>query len=273
MALCTPDWLLERVALGELPADALADARERLEREPEGAARLGRLEEDSRRTLERHPPAAVAAEVERRRAHLARVEAARNSEAGGWHGLSLGMPVAASLVLLLLSTGRERPVPNPSPSPATWAATERVTERIKGTPMLRVHRQVSVHGEPELLADHARARRGDVLQLSYVAGGRPYGVVVSVDGRGAVTLHHPATVTGSTALTASEAVALAHAYELDDAPGFERFVFVTSMEPLDVALVLEAARTLARQPSEARSRPLPLPDTLAQTSFTLDKVP
>ncbi|NMO17758.1 ActD protein [Pyxidicoccus fallax] len=274
MALCIPDWLLERVALGELPPDALADARARLEREPDGAARLARLEEDSRRTLERHPPATVAAEVERRRASLARVEAAREAAREGRGDVSLGVPVAASLVLLFLTAGQLLFSPTAMPpSPPAWVDTGAETERIKGTPMLRVYRQGAGQGEPELLADQARARRGDVLQLRYVAGDRPHGVVVSVDGRGAVTLHHPALLTGSTALTHGEPVALAHAYELDDAPAFERFVFVTSMEPLDVGLVLEAARALARQPSEARIRPLPLPATLTQTSFTLEKVP
>ncbi|WP_164016281.1 ActD protein [Pyxidicoccus trucidator] len=268
MALCIPHWLLERVALGELSPDALADARARLAREPEGDGRLARLEEDSRRILERHPPEAVAAEVERRRAARARVAAAGEPERGGWHGLSLGIPVAASLALLFLSTQPELPAPAPVRSPIVWTGGE----RIKGTPMLRVHRQQGA-GEPEQLEDHARARRGDVLQLSYVSGGRPHGVLVSVDGRGAVTLHHPATLSSPTALTPGEAAPLGHAYELDDAPGFERFLFVTSEQPLDVASVLEAARALARQPSEARTRPLPLPATLAQTSFTLEKVP
>ncbi|MFP2964356.1 ActD protein, partial [Myxococcus sp. 1LA] len=40
MAPGTPDWLLERIILGELPTEALAAARARLEREPGGAARL-----------------------------------------------------------------------------------------------------------------------------------------------------------------------------------------------------------------------------------------
>ncbi|QSQ27021.1 ActD protein [Pyxidicoccus parkwayensis] len=273
MALSIPHWLLERVALGELPPDALADARARLAREPDGAGRLARLEEDSRRILERHPPAAVAAEVERRLAARARIEAARESGRsgqGGWHGLSLGMPVAASLALLFLSTQREVPdtgeFETDSP-PVVWGSYE----GVKGDPMLRIHRQGAT--EPELLTNHATARRGDVLQLSYISAGRPYGVVVSMDGRGAVTLHHPATLTGSTALNPGDAVTLDHAYELDDAPGFERFVFVTSSAPLDVAMVLESAHVLARQPFEARTRPLPLPDTLAQTSFTLEKVP
>jgi hypothetical protein len=251
MPLCIPHWLLER--------------------EPDGAGRLARLEEDSRRTLERHPPADVAAEVARRRASRARVEAARESGSagqGGWHGLALGMPVAASLALLALSTQHEAPeTAAPERAQIVWVGYE----GIKGDPMLRVHRQGAT--EPELLTNHAKARRGDVLQLSYVAAGRPFGMVISLDGRGTVTLHHPATLTGSTALAPGEAVTLDHAYELDDAPGFERFLFVTSDAPLDVATVLEAAHVLARQPSEARTRPLPLPETLVQTSFTLEKVP
>ncbi len=264
MALRTPDWLLERIALGELPEDVLAAARARLEREPGGAARLTRLDEDSRRTLERHPPAAVAAEVERR-LRIARVRALPERR-GWWQGLSLGVPVAASLALLFVSTSRELPVPGPGPQPTLLD-----TDRIKGNARLRIHRQGV--GPAESLADGARARPGDLLQLSYVSGGEPYGVVLSLDGRGAVTLHHPATLTGSTELKSGDAVALAHSYELDDAPAFERFVLVTSKVPVDVGSVLEAARGLARQSSEARSQPLPLPEGLAQFSFTLEKVP
>ncbi len=267
MAHGTPDWLLERIALGELPPQTLEAARERLEREPGGVARLARLDADSRQTLERYPPAGVAAEVARReRVARARAELSQQGEPQGWHGLSLSLPVAASLALLFMSAPRELP----EPSRMTRPLVELDTVRIKGSPRLRVHRQGT--GEPELLPDHAQARQGDVLQLSYVAAGRRHGVVVSVDGRGAVTLHHPMTSAGSTELGTGEAVALAHAYELDDAPGFERFLFVTSDRPLEVAAVVEAARVLARQPSEARTRPLPLPGSLDQTSFTLEKV-
>ncbi|WP_044890786.1 hypothetical protein [Myxococcus hansupus] len=267
MALGIPDWLLERIALGELPPETLDDARARLEREPGGAVRLARLDADSRRTLERHPPATVAAEVARReRLAQVRDEVARRGESQGWHGLSLSVPVAASLVLLFMSAPKELPEPAGMSPPRVEVATE----RIKGHPRLRVHRQGAQ--VPELLSDHAEVRPGDVLQLSYVSAGSRHGVVVSVDGRGAVTLHHPATSTGSTALGTGEAVSLAHAYELDDAPDFERFLFVTSDGPVEVAKVLEAARALARQPSEARTLPLPLPGTLGQTSFTLEKV-
>ncbi|NTX07976.1 MULTISPECIES: ActD protein [unclassified Myxococcus] len=269
MALCTPDWLLERIALGELPSDALAAARAKLEQESHGAARLARLESDSRETLARHPPESVSREVARRlRTAQLQANAAPQPERQGWHGWSLSMPVAASLVLLFLSAQQDV-VESPSLLPVRVELLE--TVGIKGDARLLVYRQDA--GAPELLSDHTPARTGDLLQLSYISGGHRHGVVVSVDGRGAVTLHHPTTLVGPTKLQSGDAVSLTHSYELDDAPGFERFFLVTSDSPLDVGSVLEAARLLARHPTEASIRPLPLPGTLAQTSFTLEKVP
>jgi len=271
MALCTPDWLLERIALGELPPEALAAARARLEREPDGRERLARLAVDGARTLADHPPEAVAAEVARReRLARARADAARGPGRQDWQGLALGVPVVASLVLLFLSAPREDVEPALFPE-ARIELLE--TAGIKGDARLLLYRQGVGLGAPELLTDHAPAHAGDLLQVSYLAGGRRHGVVVSVDGRGAVTLHFPTSPVGATALKPGGAVSLAHSYELDDAPDFERFFFVTSDAPLDVGAVLEAARLLARQPGEASTHPLPLPDTLAQTSFTLEKVP
>ncbi|MFY2558054.1 ActD protein [Corallococcus terminator] len=271
MALCTPDWLLERIALGELPSDALAAARAKLEQEPHGRARLARLETDSAQTLARNPPEVVAREVARRLRTSAHIEAhaARQPARQGWHGLSLSMPVAACLVLLFLSSQQDMAMEPPALMPARVELLE--TVGIKGDARLLVYRQDE--REAELLSDHTPARRGDLLQLSYISGGRSHGVVVSVDGRGAVTLHHPTTLVGPTKLQSGDAVSLMHSYELDDAPGFERFFLVTSDSPLDVGTVLEAARLLARHPTEASIRPLPLPGTLAQTSFTLEKVP
>jgi hypothetical protein len=82
-----------------------------------------------------------------------------------------------------------------------------------------------------------------VLQVSYVALGRPYGVIFSIDGAGVVTLHHPTSAEGEQALVDLDgAVPLPSAYELDDAPRFEKFFFVTALHPLDVTAILEKAR-------------------------------
>ena len=85
-----------------------------------------------------------------------------------------------------------------------------------------------------------------------------------------VTLHYPESPNGSTALEPKGV--LPSAYELDDAPEFERFVLVTSKEPVQVERVLEAARILAGDRARARDAKLPLPGELAQTSLILRKV-
>lgn len=265
----TPDWLLERIALGELPPDELAAAKARLAQEPDGLERLARLEADSRATLERHTPASVVAEVERRR-HL---QSVRAFLASGRHPsplrrllptLSLGVPVAAALAVLFVVSHRDLPHED--------SHSVRMGEYtgIKGDPQLIVHRQGE--GGPEKLATGAQAKPGDLLQLSYNASGKRYGAVLSVDGRGSVTLHLPETLSGPLALK-SGAVSLEHAYELDDAPAFERFVLITSDAPFDLNAVMGAARALAQRPEEARTAPLALPDSLSQTSLTVEKVP
>jgi hypothetical protein len=97
---------------------------------------------------------------------------------------------------------------------------------------------------------------------------------VSIDGRGEVTLHHPARPDEPATLVARGQHALDHAYELDDAQAYERFVLVTSGdETLSPAAVLEAARDLALQGPAARHSPLPVPMRWRQSTVLLHKRP
>ena len=142
--------------------------------------------------------------------------------------------------------------------------------RVKGLqPGLVIHRK---RGHMiERLPPHAMAETGDLVQISYVAAGNRHGVILSMDDRGLVTLHHPADVDASTTLVARGEQPLPHAYQLDDAAGFERFVFVTSGDaPLDVATVIDAARATAHARG-AEHQPLDLPSGWHQTSVTLAK--
>lgn len=146
--------------------------------------------------------------------------------------------------------------------------------RIKGLrPHLRLHRRGPA-GIIEELRDGDVARAGDLVQISYVAAGNRNGVVVSLDGRGHVTLHHPARPDDPPTLEARGEHALDHAYELDDAQAFERFVLVTAGdEPLSPAVVVAAARELAPSGSAARHSPLPVPARWRQSSILLQKRP
>lgn len=145
---------------------------------------------------------------------------------------------------------------------------------VAGSRGLRPH--LAVHlADVGRLESGAAVAAGDVVQVSYVAAGNRYGVVVSIDGRGVVTLHHPPRVADVPRLRARGEVPLPYAFELDDAPAFERFFFVTAAaDPPETRVILEAARKLASAGLvAARTLPLPLPEELDQSSFLLRKAP
>jgi hypothetical protein len=64
---------------------------------------------------------------------------------------------------------------------------------------------------------------------------------------------------------------LDYAYQLDDAPGFERFFLVTADRAPAVDEVLAAGRRLASDPRQARQANLALPAGLEQWSVLLAK--
>ena len=134
-------------------------------------------------------------------------------------------------------------------------------------PALAVYRKTNTGSET--LNDGAIAHRGDLIRLGYRAAGKPYGVILSIDGRGAVTMHLPPNGEQAASLQNEPTVLLDKAYELDDAPRWERFYFVTGETSFLVQPVMDAARRAA---SSSRPQPkLELPKGLEQSIFLLQK--
>ncbi|MDD5308041.1 MAG: ActD-like protein [Deltaproteobacteria bacterium] len=262
-----PDWLLERVALGELPLHDMKDARRRLREEPGGEARLETLRESDLEILRTYPADAMVESIRRRVKAVSAEEGFEKAKRRGRlaKGLLVGAPLAVAIAAAVVFV-----VASPALPPAPMGAGPEVT-RVKGlAPHLFVYRKTA--NATERLDRGAKARARDLLQLSYVAAGAKYGAVLSVDGRGDVTLHFPGSPTSSAALSSHGETPLDHAYELDDAPGFERFFFVTSEQPFDVAAVLEEARALASSRDKVRVAPLDVTVGLRQSSVVLEKV-
>ena len=95
-------------------------------------------------------------------------------------------------------------------------------------------------------------------------------MIVSVDGRGGVTLHWPPAPGAPTDLPKGENP-LPSAYTLDDAPTFERFFLVTTGKaPTDVDTVVHAAEALAAS-GEADDGDLAVPRSYTQSSFVVRK--
>ncbi len=201
--------------------------------------------------FERYPVETMGAEIRRR------LESGRKERSLFTPGHMVPLLAAAALTIMI-GIAAFYPSLTGSPVPGT--------ERIKGMdPVLSVFR---AEGESvNLLDERDRARAFDLLQLEYNGAGYPYGIIFSIDGRGVITLHYPASPAVVPQLDPG-AVLLPYSYQLDDAPDFERFFFVTSRERFAPEEVLEAARKLTE--SEGRGR-LELPKHFNQSTLTILK--
>ena len=271
MSGSVPEIWIERVALGEATEEQTRAVKAALGDEFE--ARMAALRADDEAIRAEVPPGRVANEVARR-LRAAQADEAPSSTPARWWIPAGALAAAAALVLLWVRPGDDDD-PDGDPIIAT-AETSAVDDTgpeqiyLKGDARLVIE-QVD-GGRTKALAADAVVDEGTRLQVSDLAADRAEGVIVSIDGRGEATLHFPATVDATPTLKSGGKTALDHSYELDDAPKYERFFFVTASEgtPIDVADVLEAARALARQP-DAADGVLKLPTGLDQTSITLRK--
>lgn len=294
-----PDVMVELLLLGELEPEEATAVRARLIADDD--PRISEIERSNEALLARYPVAEVAAELRAAvqaadaeeqtvgPSHLSVVadeqsSAADEAQTGralppsprarGVVWVSAFVAVAAALVLAW--SLRDTLVPTEDTSPERVSMTQVPAppsegRRHKGSQRLIVFRQ----GSDDALRSGDDVAQGDVLQLAYsTAGstaGEQYGVIVSLDGAGAVTLHWPANTTDSTEL-GSGVVRLDYAYELDDAPDFERFVFVASPQPLSPNAVMDAAQAIASGTDPEHER-LRLDATSRQVSVRLGKVP
>ncbi len=247
-----PDIEIERLALGELEPEREAKLRQLLEQEQGGIARLEEIQSSTEEILTQYPPHLMAVQIKDR---AVRTKNARPTRSRALFAVPALTTAAAAIALVWFLV------------PTTTTNDAEHYYGVKGSKdaALFVFRKVA--SDEELLKPGTEVRAGDVLQIKYAARGAAHGVILSVDGRGTVTLHSPSTANNSTALEKGKAHALDFSYELDDAPGFERFFFVTSDNPIAVPVVITAGRKLGAKQSGV----LDLPRDLAQSDFLLKK--
>jgi hypothetical protein len=247
-----PDVLVEKVHLGEA-SDA---ERAQVLGDPDAKARLDALPSLNAAFLAQYPIDEEVRRIEGR----ARLQDARTgaSNRSRLFAVLLAPTLAAGLAFLWVGIANDQPVGH---------GTDLTTP--KGlAPKLRLYRE-RAQGIERLNAGVV-ARKGDRLQVGVVSGDSQHGVVVSIDGRGNVTLHWPVTADGATDLAPGE-LSVPKTYTLDDAPDYERFFLVTTGEkPTDVSTVVHAAEALAES-GDARTEPLAVPHAYNQSSFLVRK--
>ncbi|AEE16552.1 hypothetical protein [Treponema brennaborense] len=213
----------ERIRLGELSGGGAS------------AEYLRRLEESDREILAAYPAHRMEPDVQRKRFRLHR-ETEVKRRAARHMFLSVCVPAAAAAVLVAaVSLGIQSRTADAAASPDKAAAI-----RVKGAAQNALHLYKQNGDGIVRLKNRDSAAAGDLIQISYVAAGG-YGAIFSIDGNGIVTRHFPDTDV-SAELSAGKEIPLDFSYELDDAPVFERFVFVTAEKPFSVRQITAALR-------------------------------
>jgi len=273
-----PDLILEQYALGELYGPENARVESLLAADPALRERLAALRRSDADILEEAPPAEIAASIKRRMLTFALGPSSGGASALGPSSgamarrfrpaAAFAFPAAAA-VLVLFGAVMAKGILFPAQSDALRSKS--------GAPGLFVYKK-SLSG-PQALSDGAAAATGDILQIKYAAGSESYGAIASLDGRGTLTWHLPAGPSVAPGAAAARAprieeagAALASAYELDDAPSFERFFIFSSKDSFDLSLVAAALHDLARS-GRADTGSLSLPAGLLYKSLLLRKAP
>jgi hypothetical protein len=276
-----PDFLIEQLYLDEIDPQVKAE----LLADPEVLRRLENLRVSNAEILETYPAADMVYRINGRLEAIRRAEEAgkdaafvrlrpsrhRTPGAMGiregvrravqWRGFFPVLAAAAALALIVgVVPGLMRGGLNPGVETGV---------RIKGVgPVLHVYRETPKGAE--LLPNGSPASAHDLLQLSYISAGAEYGMIFSVDGSGTVTLHFPDASKSSARLKSGGEVALPYSYELDNAPSFERFYFVTSTREFPVDEILSVAR---RATTAGNSAEIDFPKGFSVASVTLHKEP
>lgn len=227
--MTVPDLLLERHLLGEVTY-AEAEQVERLAAsDPAVRARLTALRRDDD-AWAMSPTQARLIQAVQARSRTPLAPPRRPFVRWAMPVGAAAVVVTAALAISLRST---------APTPVGNAADD--GDRIKGIgASLAIYRRTDAGSEQ--LADGASAHEGDVVRIGYRVAKGGYGVILSIDGRGQVTLHLPASDGRAVALDTGGQVLLDRAFELDDAPVAERFHFIAGSAPFAISPIIDAVR-------------------------------
>lgn len=253
------DLRLERYRLGELPPEESQAVARALDSDPALRVRLAELERSDQQVAAAYPAREMAATIRRRVEEGDPGTTERPAPAARPRPWLVPATVLASLCIVAVAA-------------TVWlrqpVLVDETTIKGGGESTLVLHRRVGEASE-ELNRGEV-VRQGDQIRIGYRASGRAYGAVVSIDGRGTLTQHLPATGERSASLQPSGTVFLDFAYELDDAPRWEVFYFVTSDGPFDLEPVRSAVRKAAGGGQQSPAA-LDLPRTFTQFFFPLAK--
>lgn len=241
-----PDWKLERFLTGDLPEEEMREIRELEVTDEMLARRIEMLREDNKAILNKLPFEALAGKLagsagtadEVRTAQvMGAAQVVRTAPRFSLVKYASAAVLVLAIALVAFFAQRETVVTGAENggdvAAANGAAQTQVAlaetpsdTRIKGLDARMEVWKKTPTGIVQL-QDLDEVREGDEIQLRYAVPEKCFGILFSMDGNGALTLHM-GNGEKSVELAPGKMNSLPFAYKLDDAPYFEKFFFVTS---------------------------------------------
>ena len=230
-----PDWKLERFLTGDLPEEEMNKLRELEANDAVFANRVKMLREDNKAILSKLP-------FEKLAANLGTVTETAGTAAKNAPRFTLVKFAAAAMFVFAVAlvaffaqsetsvmnerVGSDVANVNGSQNTQVALAETQSDTRIKGLEARMEVWKKTPAGIVQL-NDLDSVGEGDEIQLRYAVPEKCFGLLFSMDGNGALTLHMGDGVK-AIELAPGKMNSLPFAYKLDDAPYFEKFFFVTS---------------------------------------------
>ena len=232
-----PDWKLERFLTGDLPEEEMNKLRELEADDAVFANRVKMLREDNKAILSKLPFETLAANLGTGAAGNAAKIAAKNAPRFTLVKFAAAAMFVFAVALVAFFAQSETFVMNErvgsdvanvngSQHTQVALAENESDTRIKGLDARMEVWKKTPAGIVQL-NDLDSVGEGDEIQLRYAVPEKCFGLLFSMDGNGALTLHMGDGVK-AVELAPGKMNSLPFAYKLDDAPYFEKFFFVTS---------------------------------------------
>ena len=238
-----PDWKLERFLTGDLPDEEMNKLRELEANDAVFANRVKMLREDNKAILSKLPFEKLAANLGTGAAGTAAKNVAKNAPRFTLVKFAAAAMFVFAVALTAFFAQRETSVMNErvgsdvanvngSQNTQVALAETQSDTRIKGLEARMEVWKKTPAGIVQL-NDLDSVGEGDEIQLRYAVPEKCFGLLFSMDGNGALTLHM-GDGEKAVELTPGKMNSLPFAYKLDNAPYFEKFFFVTSSKEFAV---------------------------------------
>ena len=222
------DFKVERYLLGELSEEEMAALQKREAEDEIFAARVRAMREENARILAENPFAALESKL----------DAADTVEDSGKSVYGMWLKVAAALVIMVgifAIVASNRNVATYERGNASMEVAMAETDngtRIKGMQAsLEVWKKT---GDSAVqMVNLGEVREGDEIQLRYRVPQKCFGMLISMDGNGTITMHM-GEGNKSVELEPGKMTTLPFAYKLDNAPKFEKFFLLTSQNSFEI---------------------------------------